>query len=56
MTVALTVLYVTVTMKASTQGHTVVMYTSHHDPTHAFIETTDGTLTVKVTFLSHGMY
>ncbi|KAJ1472497.1 alpha-1,3-mannosyltransferase ALG2-like protein [Baffinella frigidus] len=30
------------------KGHTVVMYTSHHDASHAFVETTDGTLTVKV--------
>ncbi|KAG0323899.1 Alpha-1,3-mannosyltransferase-like protein [Podila horticola] len=29
-------------------GHKVVMYTSHHDPTHCFEETRDGTLTVKV--------
>jgi len=29
-------------------GHHVVMYTSHHDASHAFAETHDGTLTVKV--------
>ena len=29
-------------------GHSVVMYTSHHDPRHAFPETRNGTLTVKV--------
>ncbi|KAF9181989.1 Alpha-1,3-mannosyltransferase-like protein [Haplosporangium sp. Z 767] len=29
-------------------GHNVVMYTSHHDPTHCFEETRDGTLTVRV--------
>lgn len=29
-------------------GHTVIMYTSHHDPAHAFDETKDGTLKVKV--------
>ena len=30
------------------QEHPVVVYTSHHDPAHAFKETCDGTLTVKV--------
>lgn len=30
------------------RGHSVVMYTSHHDPGHAFEETRDGTLKVKV--------
>lgn len=30
------------------KGHEVVMYTSHHDPSHSFKETHDGTLTVKV--------
>ncbi|KAI9094316.1 hypothetical protein DFS34DRAFT_582993 [Phlyctochytrium arcticum] len=30
------------------KGHQVVMYTSHHDPTHCFEETIDGTLTVRV--------
>ncbi|KAF9581655.1 Alpha-1,3-mannosyltransferase-like protein [Lunasporangiospora selenospora] len=30
------------------QGHQVVMYTSHHDPSHCFEETRDGTLTVRV--------
>ena len=30
------------------RGHSVVMYTSHHDPNHAFEETRDGTLKVKV--------
>ncbi|KAG0197373.1 Alpha-1,3-mannosyltransferase-like protein [Mortierella sp. GBA30] len=29
-------------------GHKVVMYTSHHDPSHCFEETRDGTLTVRV--------
>lgn len=29
-------------------GHTVTVYTSHHDPGHAFKETTDGTLRVVV--------
>ncbi|KAG0052608.1 Alpha-1,3-mannosyltransferase-like protein [Gryganskiella cystojenkinii] len=29
-------------------GHKVVMYTSHHDLTHCFEETRDGTLTVRV--------
>ncbi|KAF9928599.1 Alpha-1,3-mannosyltransferase-like protein [Linnemannia zychae] len=29
-------------------GHKVTMYTSHHDPSHCFEETRDGTLTVKV--------
>ena len=30
------------------------MYTSHHDASHAFIETTDGTLAVKVQgYLAH---
>ncbi|KAF9917028.1 Alpha-1,3-mannosyltransferase-like protein [Lobosporangium transversale] len=29
-------------------GHKVTMYTSHHDPTHCFEETRDGTLTVQV--------
>ncbi|KAG8688187.1 Alpha-1,3-mannosyltransferase-like protein [Ceratobasidium sp. 394] len=28
-------------------GHTVHIYTSYHDPTHAFEETTDGTLSVR---------
>ena len=30
------------------KGHEVVMYTSHHDPSHSFKETHDGTLNVKV--------
>jgi alpha-1,3/alpha-1,6-mannosyltransferase len=30
------------------KGYSVIMYTSHHDPGHAFKETTDGTLRVKV--------
>jgi hypothetical protein len=30
------------------KGHEVVVYTSHHDPSHSFKETHDGTLTVKV--------
>ncbi|KAF9134435.1 Alpha-1,3-mannosyltransferase-like protein [Mortierella sp. 14UC] len=29
-------------------GHKVTMYTSHHDPSHCFEETRDGTLSVKV--------
>ncbi|QRV86729.1 glycosyltransferase family 4 protein [Ceratobasidium sp. AG-Ba] len=29
------------------QGHTVHIYTSYHDPAHAFEETTNGTLTVR---------
>ncbi|CAE6524953.1 unnamed protein product [Rhizoctonia solani] len=29
------------------RGHTVHIYTSYHDPGHAFEETTDGTLTVR---------
>ncbi|KAG8690294.1 Alpha-1,3-mannosyltransferase-like protein, partial [Ceratobasidium sp. 423] len=29
------------------RGHTVHIYTSYHDPGHAFKETTDGTLTVR---------
>ncbi|KAF9973237.1 Alpha-1,3-mannosyltransferase-like protein [Actinomortierella ambigua] len=29
-------------------GHKVVMYTSHHDTSHCFEETRDGTLTVRV--------
>ncbi|KAF9148177.1 Alpha-1,3-mannosyltransferase-like protein [Linnemannia schmuckeri] len=29
-------------------GHKVVMYTSHHDPSHCFEETRDGTLKVQV--------
>lgn len=29
-------------------GHNVTIFTSHHDPAHAFDETRDGTLTVKV--------
>jgi len=28
------------------QGHRVKLYTSHHDPSHCFKETSDGTLTV----------
>lgn len=30
------------------KGHDVIIYTSHHDPKHAFDETRDGTLKVKV--------
>ena len=30
------------------KGHTVTMYTSHHDPNHCFEETRDGTLEVRV--------
>ncbi|KAI8867819.1 UDP-Glycosyltransferase/glycogen phosphorylase [Ramicandelaber brevisporus] len=30
------------------RGHTVTMYTSHHDPSHCFKETADGTLSVVV--------
>ncbi|TPX64214.1 hypothetical protein SpCBS45565_g06071 [Spizellomyces sp. 'palustris'] len=30
------------------RGHSVVLYTSHHDPTHCFQETRDGTLKVSV--------
>lgn len=30
------------------RGHRVVIYTSHHDPSHAFHETKDGTLEVRV--------
>jgi len=30
------------------RGHRVVMYTSHHDPSHCFVETRDGTLDVRV--------
>ena len=30
------------------KGHTVDIYTSHHDPTHCFAETRDGTLSVTV--------
>lgn len=30
------------------KGHEVIIYTSHHDPSHAFDETRDGTLKVKV--------
>ncbi|KAF9143785.1 Alpha-1,3-mannosyltransferase-like protein [Mortierella sp. GBA39] len=29
-------------------GHKVIMYTSHHDPSHCFEETRDGTLKVQV--------
>ncbi|KAG0274822.1 Alpha-1,3-mannosyltransferase-like protein [Linnemannia exigua] len=29
-------------------GHKVTMYTSHHDPSHCFEETRDGTLSVKI--------
>eukprot|EP01059_Diplonema_ambulator_P017485 TRINITY_DN2949_c0_g1_i1.p1 TRINITY_DN2949_c0_g1~~TRINITY_DN2949_c0_g1_i1.p1 ORF type:complete len:459 (+),score=164.43 TRINITY_DN2949_c0_g1_i1:36-1379(+) len=29
-------------------GHHVVMYTSHHDPSHCFVETKDGTVEVVV--------
>ncbi|KAI8930203.1 hypothetical protein BC831DRAFT_440852 [Entophlyctis helioformis] len=29
-------------------GHSVVLYTSHHDPSHCFQETRDGTLDVRV--------
>lgn len=29
-------------------GHEVVMFTSHHDPTHCFEETRNGTLDVRV--------
>ncbi|CAG8455795.1 4889_t:CDS:2 [Funneliformis caledonium] len=31
-----------------TKGHKIVIYTSHHDPTHCFKETKDGTLDVRV--------
>ena len=30
------------------KGHTVHMFTSHHDPSHCFKETRDGTLNVTV--------
>jgi alpha-1,3/alpha-1,6-mannosyltransferase len=33
-------------------GHSVVMYTSHHDPRHCFEETRNGKLEVKVSILN----
>ncbi|KAI8066826.1 alpha-1,3/1,6-mannosyltransferase ALG2 [Gongronella butleri] len=41
-------LVVDAALAAQQKGHQVIMYTSHHDPSHCFEETRDGTLPVKV--------
>ncbi|ORX60278.1 alpha-1,3/1,6-mannosyltransferase ALG2 [Hesseltinella vesiculosa] len=41
-------LVVDAALAAQQKGHQVIMYTSHHDPSHCFEETRDGTLKVKV--------
>ncbi|ORZ16984.1 alpha-1,3/1,6-mannosyltransferase ALG2 [Absidia repens] len=41
-------LVVDAAVAAQSKGHQVTIYTSHHDPTHCFEETRDGTLPVRV--------
>ncbi|TIA90544.1 hypothetical protein E3P99_01533 [Wallemia hederae] len=41
-------LIVDAALSLQTRGHTVDIFTSHHDPSHAFNETKDGTLRVHV--------
>jgi alpha-1,3/alpha-1,6-mannosyltransferase len=34
------------------KGHSVAMFTSHHDPEHCFVETKDGTYEKFVSFMT----